>query len=99
MKPSDQEVSQLASLMKSWFKMTDEEARDRATGFLVLAYGWGSPPSGAKLEQKIKRDLSKGFEWISDEARSAFETSEAQRIAEQEIYISSGNNTTPRFRA
>ncbi len=97
MKPTQQEVTQLASQMKSWFRMTDDEARDRATGFLVLAYGWGSPPTGAKLEHKIKRDLSKAFQWNSDDARVAFEASEARRIAEQEIFIS-GSSHSPRFR-
>jgi len=97
MKPTDHEVSQLASTMKAWFKMTDVEAMERATGFLTLAYGWGSPPSGTKLEQMIKRDLSKVFEWVSSDARFAFESSEAQRLAEQENFISR-SNSTPRFR-
>jgi hypothetical protein len=83
--------------MQSWFRMSDDEARDRATGLLILAYGWGLPPIGAKLEQRIKRDLSKQFEWNSDDARVAYETCEAQRIAEQKIFISS-KNATPRFR-
>ena len=98
MKPTEQETSQLVSLMRSWFKMTEHEARDHAEGFLILAYGWGSPPSGAKLEQKIKRDLSKKFDWVSDESRISFEASEKQRFADQEAYIS-GSASTPRFRA
>lgn len=97
MKPTAQEVSQLALTMRSWFKMTEEEARDRSTGFLALAYGWGTPPSGAKLEQIIKRDLSKGFEWVSPEARAAFEASEAQRVAGYEVFISD-HSTPPQFR-
>jgi hypothetical protein len=97
MNPSGHEVSQLASKMKAWFRMTDVEAMERATGFLILAYGWGSPPSGTKLEQLIKRDLSKAFEWVSSDARISFEASEAQRLADQEIFISY-SNSTPRFR-
>jgi hypothetical protein len=97
MKPTAEEISQLASTMRSWFKMTEEEAQHRATGFLNLAYGWGAPPTGAKLEQMIKRDLSKGFGWVSPEARAAFEASEAQRVAEYEIFIS-GRSTPPGFR-
>lgn len=97
MKPTEHEVSQLAATMRSWFRMTEEQARDRATGFLNLAYGWGTPPSGTKLEQMIKRDLSKGFEWISPDARTAFEASEAQRVAAYEVFIS-GQSATPKFR-
>jgi hypothetical protein len=97
MNPSAHEVTQLASKMREWFTMTDTEAMERATGFLTLAYGWGSPPSGTKLEQMIKRDLSKVFEWVSSDARIAFEASEAQRLAGQEIFISH-SNSTPRFR-
>jgi hypothetical protein len=94
MKPTEHEVSQLALTMRSWFKMTGEEARDRATGFLILAYGWGTPPSGAKLERAIKRDLSKKFEWVSAEACADFEAGESQRIAEYEVFIS-GRSGTP----
>jgi hypothetical protein len=97
MNPTDHEISQLASKMRAWFRMTDVEAMDRATGFLTLAYGWGSPPSGTKLEQMIKRDLSKVFEWVPSDARIAFEASEAQRLAEQENFIFR-SNSTPRFR-
>jgi hypothetical protein len=97
MNPTDHEISQLATTMRTWFRMTDVEAMERATGFLTLAYGWGSPPSGTKLEQMIKRDLSKVFEWVSNDARIAFEASEAQRLADQEIFIS-GSKSTPRFR-
>jgi hypothetical protein len=97
MKPNDHEVSQLALKMRSCFKMTEEEARDCAAGFLILAYGWGTPPSGTKLEQIMKRDLSKKFEWVSADARTAFEASEAQRVSEYEVFIS-GQSATPRFR-
>ena len=97
MEPTEHEISQLSSTMRSWFKMTAEEARDRATGFLTLAYGWGSPPSGTKLEQTIKRDLSKAYEWISSEARAAFEASEAHRVAGYEAFISAQSNN-PKFR-
>lgn len=97
MNPTDHEVAQLASTMRAWFRMTEDEALERATGFLTLAYGWGSPPSGAKLELKIKNDLSKVFEWVSDEARIVFEASEARRLTDQELFISR-NTSTPRFR-
>ena len=97
MNPSAHEVSQLAAKMRAWFRITDVEAVERATGFLTLAYGWGSPPSGTKLEQMIKRDLSKAFEWVSSDARIAFEASEAQRLTDQEIFIS-GSTSSPRFR-
>ena len=97
-KPTEQEVSQLAFKMRSLFKMSEDEARSQATGFLILAYGWGSPPSGPSLDRMIKRDLSKAFEWVSDEERMGFEASESLRLAEQEIYIS-GRSSTPRYRA
>ena len=98
MKPTDHEKSQLAAQMCSWFKMSKTEALSQAEGFLILAYGWGTPPTGAKLEHKIKKDLSRDFEWVSEESRISFETSEARRIAEQQIFIST-KSSTPRFRS
>lgn len=97
MKPSDSEISQLALKMRAWFKMTEVESRERATGFLTIAYGWGSPPSGSDLDRKLKSDLSKQFEWISDDVRVAFEQSEATRLKELEFRISS-SPSPPRFR-
>jgi hypothetical protein len=93
--PNEHEVSQLAFKMRSLFKINEDEARARAIGFLILAYGWGSPPSGPKLDRTIKRELSKAFEWVSEEERIEFEASEALRVAEQEIFIS-GPSSVPR---
>ena len=83
--------------MQSWFRISDGEAIDKATGFLVLAHGWGSPPVGAELDRKIKRDLSKVFEWVSDNERRSFEAAEARRITEQKVFISP-KPSSPRFR-
>ena len=85
-------VRQVQSLIVQTFDVSEQAAQDYAAELVALAEGWGSPEKAAQLDwsYRIKKDLgeTKKLRWRSEEERVSFESTERQKYAAWDAFIS-----------
>jgi hypothetical protein len=80
--PSGALVEHVQSLISTFFEVSAEESRRRATGLVLLAEGWGSPELAKNLDwaYRVKKDLGSELNWRSPSVKQQFENEEKQRF-------------------
>jgi hypothetical protein len=88
--PTSALVSRVQLLIIETFDVSEHEARNLAGGLVSLAEGWGSPEAAAQLDwtYRVKKDLGEKLRWRSEDERTRFETSEKQKYAAWDAFIS-----------
>jgi|tagenome__1003787_1003787.scaffolds.fasta_scaffold17223853_2 hypothetical protein len=74
------------------FDVSEQEARDRAAGLVLLAEGWGSPEIAPHLEWEylVKKDFGDKLRWRSEAERERFAREHQQNYDAYEAYIQRG---------
>ena len=88
-------VARVQGLILDTFDVPEEEAREHASGLVLLAEGWGSPQSAAHLDWShlVKKRLGEKLRWRSEEERERFARERHETFDAYEEYIRRGKRT------
>lgn len=82
-------VSQVERLIFEFFDVSREEARQHASGLVLLAEGWGSPETAPSLDWPyiVKKLLAEKLRWRSETVRESFAYDRQHGYDAYETYI------------
>jgi len=89
--PSPSLVAQVQDLILKTFDVSQQEARDYASGLAALAEDWGSSERAEKLDwlYRVKKDLGEKLRWKSEAEREKFREEQRERYRAYDVLIRS----------
>jgi hypothetical protein len=86
--PTSSTVSTVASIIFATFEVSATDAREQASGLVLLAEGWGgNEAKGIRWDEIVRIRFAEQLKWRSEHARKDFIESKRQTADAYENYI------------